>query len=66
MHLEAMIVRTWRYTWRLRSSEFGDTLGEPERVSLQMQLDALIERDWTSTRRPSMDGAPGAATPFIR
>jgi len=57
MHLEATIVRTWR----LQSSEFGDTLGGRDRASLE----AVIERVWTSTERQSMDGAPGAVTLFI-
>ena len=28
-------------------------------------LEAVIERDWTSTWRGSIDGAPGAETLFI-
>jgi len=48
MHLEAVIVRTWR----------------PNRASLDIDLEAVIERDWMSTWRRSMDGAPGAETVF--
>ena len=61
MHLEAMIVRTCR----TQSSEFGDALGGDDRASLEMHLQAVIERDWTSTWRRSMDGAPGDETLFI-
>ena len=34
-------------------------------MSLEMHLEAVIKRDWTSTWRPSMDGMPGAETLFI-
>jgi len=39
MHLEAMIVQTWR----LKSSEFGDTLGGRDPAGLEMHLEAEIE-----------------------
>jgi len=41
MHLEAMIVRAWRPYWR----EIGDALGGRDRASLEMDLEAVIERD---------------------
>jgi hypothetical protein len=40
IHLLAVIERVWRYTWRLSSSEFEDSLGGRDRVSLE----AVIER----------------------
>jgi len=52
-------------TWRPKSSEFGVALGGHDRANLEMHLEAVIERDWTSTWRRSMDGAPGAETLFI-
>jgi len=48
MHLAAIIVRTWR-PW---SVEFGDALGDDDRVNSEMQLEAVIERDWRCTWRP--------------
>ena len=33
-------------------------------MSLDIHLEAVIERDWTSTWRRSMDSAPGAETVF--
>jgi len=47
MHLEAVIVRTWRRY----SSEFRDTLEGSWRAILQMQLEAVIERVWRCTWR---------------
>jgi hypothetical protein len=43
MHLEAVIDRVWRFSWRPLSSEFGDALGSPDRASLAMHLQAMIE-----------------------
>jgi len=57
MHLEVMIIRTWR----LRSSEFRGR----HRASLEMHFEAVIEQVWTRIQRQSMDGVPGAKTPFI-
>ena len=45
-------------------SEFGDALGGRNQASLDIQLEAVIERDLTSTWRRSMDSAPGADTVF--
>ena len=45
-------------------SEFGDELGGRNRARLEIHLKAMIERDWTSTWRSSMDGAPVAETVF--
>ena len=61
LHLEPMIVRTYRPL----SSESGDTLGGRDRARLAMDLEAVIERDWTSTWTQSMDGSPGDETLFI-
>jgi len=61
MHLEAVIERDWRCTWRPCSCE----LAGRNRASLEIHLEAVIERDWTSTSRRSMDGAPGDETLFI-
>jgi len=47
MHLEAMIERVWRCTWRLRSSELRDALGGHDRANFQ----AVIERVWRYTWR---------------
>jgi len=47
MHLEAVIMRTWRP----ESCEVGDTLGGCNRASLEMHLESVIERDWRSTWR---------------
>jgi len=48
VNLEAVVERVWRYTWRLRLSEFGDALGGPDRA----KLEAAIERVWIYTWRP--------------
>jgi hypothetical protein len=45
MHSEADIERVWRYTWRLRSSEIRDALGGHVRASLEIHMEAIIERD---------------------
>jgi hypothetical protein len=37
-HLQTLIERTWRCTWRPRSSEFGDSLGGRDRVELRDAL----------------------------
>ena len=46
MHLEAVIERVWRCTWRLRSSELRDALGGRDWVSLEMHLEAMLVRTW--------------------
>jgi len=38
MHLEAVIERVWRCTWRTSSSEFGDALAGRDRVNLEIAL----------------------------
>jgi len=43
-------------------SKFGDALGGRDRASFDLHLVAVIERDWMSTWRQSMDGAPVAVT----
>jgi hypothetical protein len=62
MHLEAVIDRVWRCTWKPRSSEFGYALGVRDRASLEMHLEAMIKQDWRSTSRQLIEGAPGAET----
>ena len=42
MCLEAVTVRAWRPY----STEFGDTLGSCNGVSLEIQLEAAIKRVW--------------------
>jgi len=49
MHSEAVIELVWTYTWRLRSSEFGDAPGGRDR---EIHLEDVIERVWTCTLRP--------------
>jgi len=49
MHMEAMIDRVWRYSWRPRSSKFGDALGGRDRASLKEYLEAVDGRR-TGTR----------------
>jgi len=44
MHLEAVIDRVWRYTWRPRSSQFGDELGGRDQASLDEYLEAVNGR----------------------
>ena len=48
MYLEAVIERVERCTWKPRSSELRDALGGRDRPSLEMQLEAMIDRDWRS------------------
>jgi len=43
MHSEAVIERVWRCTWRPRSSELRDALGDRDRASLDMHLEAMID-----------------------
>jgi hypothetical protein len=50
---------------QLLSSQAGDQLGGCNTASLEIQLDAMIEQNWTSTWRWSIDGVPGADTLFI-
>jgi hypothetical protein len=65
MHLEAEIECTERCTWRPEWSEFEDTLGGCDQAGVEMHLDTVIERDWSSTWSRSMDGAPRDDTLFI-
>jgi hypothetical protein len=46
IHLEAVFMQIWRYAQRTYSSKFDDTLGGCERVTLDMHLKVMIERDW--------------------
>jgi len=60
MHLEAVIERVWRCTWRLSSSEFGDALGGHDRAILEEYLEAV---NLEAVVREG--GATGAETLFI-
>jgi len=44
-----VIRQNWRYTWRECSSELRDALGDRDRASLEMHLEAILMRTW----RPS-------------
>jgi hypothetical protein len=54
MHLESVIERVWKCTWRPRSSELRDALSGWDGPSLEMNMNAIIERDWKSTSRWSI------------
>ena len=43
-----------------RNRKSLETPGGGDRASLEIHLEAIIERVWTSTWRQSMDGVPGA------
>jgi len=49
MHMEAVIERVWRCTWRPSSSEFGGS----SHLGVKIHLEAVIERVWRCTWRPS-------------
>jgi len=67
-NLDAVIVRVWRYTWRLPSSECGVAVGGHDHLNLEAViariwryalgghecaiLEAVIERVWRCTWRP--------------
>jgi len=57
---EAVIERVWRYTWRVRSSEFGDALGGHDRARLEQYLEAVNLEAVVQE-----GGATGAETLFI-
>jgi hypothetical protein len=42
MLLEAVIEQLWICTWRLRSSELRDALGDQNGASLEMHLEPMI------------------------
>jgi len=46
MHLEVVIERMWRHTWRPRSSELIDALRDRDRAGLEMHLEAMAVRTW--------------------
>jgi hypothetical protein len=48
MHLEAVIVQTWRP----QSCDFSDILKCCDQVSLELHLEAVIERGWRYPWRP--------------
>jgi hypothetical protein len=52
MHLEHVIARVWRCTWRPRSSKFGDALRGHDQDGLEGHMEISIERDWSCTWRP--------------
>ena len=43
MHLEAVIERVWRCTWRPGSSEPRDALGGQDGVNSEIHSEAVIE-----------------------
>jgi hypothetical protein len=49
MHLDAVIVRAWRCTWRSWLCE----LGGRDRARVEIHLEAMVERVRRYTRRPS-------------
>jgi len=51
-HLDTVMERVWRCTWRPWLSEFGDALGGCDWASLEIHLEAVIERVWRYTWRP--------------
>ena len=50
MHLEAVIDRVWRSTWRLGSYEFRDALGGRDRASSGTHLEAEISSELRDAR----------------
>ena len=54
LYLRTPTVAPKRYTWRLWSIQWGDVLWGCDRASLEMQLQAMNERDWRSTWRWSI------------
>jgi len=50
--LEGAINGVWRYTGRPWSSAYGDQLQDCNRVSLEIQWDAVMEPHWRYTGRP--------------
>jgi len=73
IHVEDMMMRSRKYLWRPWSSKFGDALGCHVCANLEAVIErvcrntfeAVIERDWSSTWRWSMDGVLSAGTLFI-
>ena len=52
MHMEAVIERVSRCTWRPRSSQLRDPPGAHDRASLGMHWEAVFRRVWRFTSRP--------------
>jgi len=46
MYLEAVIERVENWTWRPGSSELRDALRGQDRVNSEMNLEAVIVRNW--------------------
>jgi len=61
MDFGAIILRAWR----AELSEFRDRLDGYDHVNLVMHSNAVIKWVTWSSRRRSMEEAPGAVTPFI-
>jgi len=61
MHLDTMVMRTGRPQWR----RFGDPLEGGDRANLEIPLEAVIDWNWMSTWRRSMDSAANSETLFI-
>ena len=52
MHLEAVIERVWRCTWKTTLCQLRDALGGHDRASLEMDLEAVFEGIERYTWRP--------------
>jgi len=50
--LQAVLESNSRCAWKWRASELRDILRGRDRASLEMHLEAVIERDWRCTWRP--------------
>jgi len=61
MHWEDLIERVWKP----KRCEFEDGLGCHDQASVEMHMEVIIKRGWTSTWRQSMDGTPCAVSLFI-
>jgi len=65
-NFQAVIERLWRFTGRLRSSEFGDALGGRDRSTLEMHWEAEMKwtqrctwRPWSSEFGDALGGRDG-------
>jgi len=52
--LQSVLESNSRGAWKWRSSELRDILRGRDRASLEMHLEAAIERDWRCTWRPCL------------
>jgi len=47
---QGVIERIWSYTWRLRSSELKEALGDRDQVNSEMHSEVGIEHVWACTK----------------